>query len=58
LKKFSLHYFQINVTPANVAELLPAADLFLISYVKDKCCAFLKKQLTPKSSIGIREYAR
>ncbi|XP_076820852.1 kelch-like protein 10 [Clavelina lepadiformis] len=49
---------QVTVTSVNVEELLPAADQFLISYVKDKCCAFLKRHLTPKNCIGIRQYAR
>uniref|UniRef100_H2YMN4 BACK domain-containing protein n=1 Tax=Ciona savignyi TaxID=51511 RepID=H2YMN4_CIOSA len=49
---------QVIITSQNVEELLPAADKFLVDYVKQKCCAFLKKQLTPLNCIGIRQYAR
>jgi len=49
---------QVMVTSLNVEELLPAADQFLIKYVKDKCCSFLRKKLTPANCIGIRQYAK
>ncbi|XP_078485792.1 kelch-like protein 10 isoform X1 [Ciona intestinalis] len=49
---------QVIITSQNVEELLPASDKFLMDYVKQKCCSYLKKQLTPMNCIGIRQYAR
>jgi len=46
------------VTSQNVEELLLAADEFLIKYVKDKCCSFLRHRLVPTNCIGIRHIAR
>jgi len=46
------------VTFQNVEELLLAADQFLIKYVKNKCCSFLRHHLVSTNCIGIRHTAR
>jgi len=53
-----LSHEQVMVTSQNVEELLLAADQFLIKYVKDKCCSFLRHRLVPTNCIGIRHTAR
>ncbi|XP_039271988.2 kelch-like protein 10 [Styela clava] len=48
---------QVVITAHNVQELLPAADQFQIMFVKEKCCSFLKRQLSATNCVGIRKYA-
>ncbi|XP_056629425.1 kelch-like protein 10 isoform X2 [Triplophysa dalaica] len=43
----------VCITKENVAELLVAADRFLMSYLVNGCCHFLESQLAPESSIDI-----
>ena len=46
------------ITAQNVEELLPAADQFLITSLKEKCSDFLQRELKPTNCIGIRQYAK
>ena len=46
------------ITAQNVEELLPAADQFLITSLKEKCSEFLERELKSTNCIGIRQYAK
>ncbi|XP_057213003.1 kelch-like protein 10 [Triplophysa rosa] len=43
----------VYITKENVAELLVAADRFLMSYLVNGCCHFLESQLDPEGAIDI-----
>lgn len=43
----------VHITNQNVAELLSAADYFLIADLVDACCGFLESQLSPENCISI-----
>jgi len=48
---------EIEVTEENVQNLLPAANLLSLSWVRDSCCRFLQSQLHPSNCLGIRSFA-
>jgi kelch-like protein 20 len=47
----------IEVNEDNVQELLPAACLFQLTWVRDACCDFLKEQLCPSNCLGVKGFA-
>ncbi|XP_039247689.2 kelch-like protein 3 [Styela clava] len=48
---------QIEITEENVQNLLPAASLLELTYVRESCCFFLQSQLHPTNCLGIRQFA-
>lgn len=48
---------QIEITEENVQNLLPAASLLELTYVRESCCNFLQSQLHPSNCLGIRQFA-
>ncbi|XP_022169376.1 kelch-like protein 2 isoform X2 [Myzus persicae] len=48
---------EILVSDKNVQDLLPAADLLQLDYVKGACAAFLQTQLDPTNCLSIRAFA-
>lgn len=47
----------IEITENNVQELLPAASLLQLIWVRDVCCEFLKSQLCASNCLGVRSFA-
>lgn len=47
----------IYITEENVQILLQAANLLILTEVKQACCDFLQSQLDPSNCIGIRGFA-
>lgn len=47
----------IVVNEDNVQELLPAACLLQLNWVKDVCCDFLKNQICSSNCLGMRAFA-
>lgn len=47
----------ISITEDNVQELLPAACLLQLAWVRDVCCEFLKSQLCSSNCLGVRSFA-
>lgn len=48
---------QVEVTEGNVQALLPAANLFQLTEVRDACCDFLKDQLHTTNCLGFMAFA-
>ncbi len=48
---------KILVTTENVQDLLPAADIMQLSWVRRVCCDFLKSQLDTSNCLGIHAFA-
>lgn len=48
---------EIEVTQANVLDLLPAARLLQMSGVLEECCDFLEGQLHVSNCVGVAKYA-
>lgn len=48
---------KIIVTAENVQDLLPAADILQLSWVRRACCDFLKSQLDTSNCLGICAFA-
>ena len=48
---------KINITRDNVQKLLPAADLFGLSNVRQMCSEYLAEELHPSNCIGITKFA-
>ncbi|CAH8617584.1 unnamed protein product [Heterobilharzia americana] len=48
---------EISVNEENVQILLPAANLFQLTAVRDVCCEFLQSQLHPSNCLGIQKFA-
>ncbi|XP_015372407.1 PREDICTED: kelch-like protein 2 [Diuraphis noxia] len=48
---------KIMISKENVQDLLPAANLLQLDYVKDACVKFLLTQLDPSNCLGIRAFA-
>ena len=47
----------ISVTTDNVQDLLPAADILQLSWVRQVCCEFMKNQLDSNNCLGICAFA-
>lgn len=47
----------IQINEENVQELLPAACLLQLVWVKEVCCEFLKQQLCSTNCLGVRSFA-
>ncbi|PVD20390.1 hypothetical protein C0Q70_18544 [Pomacea canaliculata] len=47
---------QVLLEPENIQDLLQAADLLLLTDLKDTCCEFLQGCISPHNCIGIREF--
>lgn len=47
----------IKVDEENVQELLPAACLLQLNWVRDVCCDFLKQQLCSSNCLGVKTFA-
>lgn len=52
-----LYTGQIHITTENVQSILSAASIFQIEHLKIACADFLKKQLAPFNSLGIKAFA-
>ncbi|XP_016658900.1 kelch-like protein 2 isoform X1 [Acyrthosiphon pisum] len=48
---------EITITEENVQDIVPAADLLQLDYVKRACVGSLQKQLDPSNCIGIKAFA-
>ena len=47
----------INITQENVQEVLPAADILQLTWVRQICCEFMQHQLDTSNCLGIRAFA-
>jgi len=48
---------KIKIVETNVQQLLAASNLLQLTYVRDACCSFLKRQLDPCNALGILLFA-
>lgn len=48
---------EIDITEDNVQDLLPAASLLQLEFVRDSCCEFLKHQLCSTNCLGVLSFA-
>ena len=47
----------IEITPENAQELLPAAGILQLQWVREKCSEFIEHQLDSSNCLGIRSFA-
>ncbi|KAM4642663.1 actin-binding protein IPP [Discoglossus pictus] len=47
----------VNISTANVQELMTAADMLQLSQVVDLCCDFLKQHIDPSNCIGFFQFS-
>ena len=47
----------VTVTQENVQELLPAADILQLNWVRQQCCDFMQHQLDTSNCLGIGAFA-
>ena len=47
---------EIRLTTENIQDILQAADLLLLTDLKDMCCEFLEGCITAHNCIGIRDF--
>ncbi len=47
----------IEITQENAQELLPAASILQLNWIRDQCSKFIEKQLDSSNCLGIRSFA-
>lgn len=47
----------IDITEDNIQDILPAASILQLTWVKDACCSFMKDQLDSSNCLGITAFA-
>lgn len=47
----------IDITQDNIQDVLPAASLLQLTWVKEACCSFMKDQLDSSNCLGITAFA-
>jgi len=52
-----IHQNYLNALLLIFKDLLPAANLLQLDYIKDACVKFLQTQLDPSNCLGIRAFA-
>ncbi|XP_035678965.1 gigaxonin-like [Branchiostoma floridae] len=48
---------KIDISEDNVQDILQAADILLMTDLKDLCCEFLEQVISPENCLGIRNFA-